>query len=255
MSLKGKKQKFSITRGQGDDAKVVDYELELDEGMVVLDSVHRIQYEQEPDLGVRWNCKAGKCGSCGAEINGKPRLMCMTRMSDVVEETPKGQPIVIKPMQTFPHVKDLVTDVSYNYEVFENTAPIKGPENMDWKFNQMEANRVQSFRECIECFLCVDTCHILRDHQMFEEFGGPRAFVRLANFEMHPLDEEDRIPEVKNQFGIEYCNITRCCTEVCPAGIQITDDAIIPLKERMVDRYYDPIAKVWRLITGKKVRK
>jgi len=118
----------------------------------------------------------------------------------------------------------------------------------------MEADRIQHFRECIECFLCQNTCHVLRDHELFDDFAGPRNLVRLAQFEMHPLDTEDRIPEIKKDFGVEYCNITRCCTEVCPAGINITDDAIIPLKERIVDRYYDPIKMVWRKITGKKLR-
>ena len=102
MSLKGTKQSFNILRGEGEEAQLEAYELELDEGMVVLDCVHRIQHEQEPDMAVRWNCKAGKCGSCSAEINGRPRLMCMTRMSDVVAETPAGQPIEIRPMKTFP---------------------------------------------------------------------------------------------------------------------------------------------------------
>lgn len=226
------------------------YDLVLDEGMVVLDCVHRIQHDQAADMAVRWNCKAGKCGSCSAEINGRPRLMCMTRMSDVVDEIEEGGMVEIRPMKAFPLVKDLVTDVSWNYEVNQRVAPINGPEDMDWSFNQMEADRVQEFRECIECFLCQNTCHVLRDHQMFDSFGGPRTLVRLAQYEMHPLDTEDRIPAIKKEFGVEYCNITRCCTEVCPAGIQITDDAIIPLKERMTDRYYDPIKRIWRAITG-----
>ena len=180
MSLKGTIQSFKVLRGEGEEADLASYELELDEGMVVLDCVHRIQYEQEPDMAVRWNCKAGKCGSCSAEINGRPRLMCMTRMSDVVAETPAGQPIEIRPMKTFPHIKDLVTDVAWNYEVAQRIAPINGPEAMDWEFNQMEADRVQHFRECIECFLCVNTCHVLRDHALFDDFAGPRNLVRLA---------------------------------------------------------------------------
>ena len=228
MSLKGKKQAFRVSRGEDGETDLEEYEITLDEGMVVLDCMHRIQHEQEPDMAVRWNCKAGKCGSCSAEINGRPRLMCMTRMSDVVAETPAGKPIEIRPMN--------------------------GPETMDWEFNQMEADRVQHFRECIECFLCVNTCHVLRDHEMFDEFAGPRNLVRLAQYEMHPLDTEDRVPEIKKEFGIEYCNITRCCTEVCPAGIQITDDAIIQLKERVVDRYYDPLQRIWRTITRQNVR-
>ena len=244
MSLKGTKQSFNILRGEGEEASLEGYEIELDEGMVVLDCLHRIQHEQEPDMAVRWNCKAGKCGSCSAEINGRPRLMCMTRMSDVVAETPAGQPIEIRPMKAFPHVKDLVTDVSWNYEVAQRIKPINGPEEMNWEFNQMEANRVQEFRECIECFLCVNTCHVLREHQKFDEFAGPRFFVRLAGLEMHPLDTKSRIPEIKEDFGLGYCNITKCCTEVCPAGIKITDNAIIPLKERVVTEYYDPIAMI-----------
>ena len=200
MSLKGKKQKFLITRGEGETSEMKDYEIELDEGMVVLDCVHRVQYEQEPDLAVRWNCKAGKCGSCSAEINGRPRLMCMTRMSDVAEEVEEGQPIEIRPMKTFPHVKDLVTDVSWNYEVAQKIKPINGPKEMNWEFNQMEADRVQQFRECIECFLCVNTCHVLRDHALFDDFAGPRNLVRLAQYEMHPLDIEDRVPEIKKNL-------------------------------------------------------
>ncbi len=157
-------------------------------------------------------------------------------------------------MKAFPHIKDLVTDVSWNYEVAQKIKPINGPEEMNWEFNQNEADRVQQFRECIECFLCVNTCHVLRDHSLFDEFAGPRNLVRLAQYEMHPLDLEDRIPEIKKEFGVEYCNITRCCTEVCPAGIQITDDAIIQLKERVVDRYYDPLQRIWRTLTRQKVR-
>ena len=156
MSLKGKKQSFKVLRGEGEDAELKDYELELDEGMVVLDCMHRIQYEQEPDLSLRWNCKAGKCGSCSAEINGKPRLMCMTRMSDVVAETPEGQPIEVRPMKAFPHIKDLVTDVSWNYEVAQRIAPINGPEEMNWEFNQHEAHRVQQFGN-VSSVSCVST--------------------------------------------------------------------------------------------------
>ncbi len=237
---------FRIFRGEPDEdgdpfGELVDYTVDLDEGMVVLDVIHRIQEEHAPDLSCRWNCKAGKCGSCSAEVNGKPRLMCMTRMDDILDETPKDQPILVKPMQAFPLTKDLVTDTSWAYETDKKISPINGPDVPDWTFYQQEADRLQEFRSCIECMLCVNTCHVMREHQMFEEFAGPRFFVRLASLEMHPLDTENRIPEIKEDFGIGYCNITRCCTEVCPAGIQITDNAIIPLKERVVTDYYDPI--------------
>lgn len=237
---------FRVFRGEPDAdgvpfGKMVDYKVNLDEGMVVLDVIHQIQAEHAADLACRWNCKAGKCGSCSAEVNGKPRLMCMTRMEDIMDETPDNEPVLVKPMQAFPLTKDLVTDTSWAYRTDQQIKPINGPEDPDWVFHQEEADRLQEFRSCIECMLCVDTCHVLREHQMFDEFAGPRFFVRLASLEMHPLDIESRIPEIKEDFGIGYCNITRCCTEVCPAGIQITDNAIIPLKERVVTEYYDPL--------------
>lgn len=244
---------FRVFRGEPNDegtptGEMVDYTVEMDEGMVVLDVIHSIQAEHAPDLSCRWNCKAGKCGSCGAEVNGKPRLMCMTRMEDILEETPDGSPVVVKPMQTFPLMKDLVADVQWAYDLNKTIMPLQGPDEVDWKFDQNEANRVQEFRSCIECLLCVNTCHIMREHQLFDEFAGPRFFVRLANLEMHPMDQGNRLSEIKDEYGIGYCNITRCCTEVCPAGINITDNAIIPLKERVVTEYYDPLAWVAKKI-------
>jgi succinate dehydrogenase / fumarate reductase iron-sulfur subunit len=226
----------------------------------VLDAVHAVQAMHSPDLAVRWNCKAGKCGSCSGEVNGKPRLMCMDRM----DKYPAGEPITIRPMKTFPVVKDLVCDVSWNFEVnkkippfkMRKTPPLSPPQSGEGKyeepkFSQEEADRVQEFRKCIECFLCQDVCHVLRDHQKQPEFAGPRFFVRVASLEMHPLDCGDRLELVKDEFGLGYCNITKCCTEVCPEHIKITDNAIIPLKERVVDRFYDPLKKLLRVVFPK----
>ena len=119
---------FRVFRGESDAdgepfGRMVDYTVEMDEGMVVLDVIHRIQAEQSPDLACRWNCKAGKCGSCSAEVNGKSKLMCMTRMEDVLEETPDGEPVLVKPMQAFPLTKDLVTDVSWAVSYTHLTLP------------------------------------------------------------------------------------------------------------------------------------
>ncbi|HZY91033.1 MAG TPA: succinate dehydrogenase/fumarate reductase iron-sulfur subunit, partial [Gemmataceae bacterium] len=223
------------------------YTAEVDEGMVVLDCIHQIQRTQAPDLACRWNCKAGKCGSCSAEINGKPRLMCMTRM-DVL---PLDQPITVEPMKAFPLLRDLVTDVSWNYRVKKQIKPFKPrpPDAPDgtWRMGQEDVDRVQEFRKCIECYLCQDVCHVLREHHMHEQFIGPRFLVHTAALEMHPLDTEDRLPELRQAQGLGYCNITKCCTNVCPEGITITDNAIIPLKERVVDEYYDPLTRLFRM--------
>ena len=242
---------FRIWKGRGEDAGYKDYATEITEGMVVLDAVHQIQAESDPTLACRWNCKAGKCGSCSAEINGQPRLMCMTRM-DTLDT---AEPVTIEPMRAFPHLRDLVTDVSWNYRVKKRIRPFKprAPDAPDgtWRMSQADVDRVQEFRRCIECFLCQDVCHVLREHHKHPEFAGPRHFVHTAALEMHPLDTDNRIGHMKNEGGIGYCNITKCCTKVCPAHIKITDNSIIPLKERVVDEFYDPITKLFRIFRPK----
>ena len=242
---------FQVWRGSNGGGSFATYETEISEGMVVLDAIHQIQAENAPDLGVRWNCKAGKCGSCSAEINGMPRLMCMTRMN----ELPTGQPITVEPMKSFPLIRDLVTDVSWNFEVKTRIKKFKPrpPDAPDgtWRMSQEDVDRVQEFRKCIECYLCQDVCHVLREHRLHDEFVGPRFFVYAAALEMHPLDTEDRVPELASAKGIGYCNITKCCTKVCPENIAITDNAIIPLKERVVDDFYDPIRKLFRIFRSK----
>jgi len=214
--------------------------------MVVLDALHYVQGHQAPDLAVRWNCKAGKCGSCSAEVNGRPRLTCKTRM----DALPTNEPIVVKPMKSFPIIKDLVTDVSWNYKVNKKIPPFQPKAGTDWKYYQEDADRGQEFRKCIECFLCQNVCHVLREHEKNESFGGPRFFVRVAGLEMHPLDAGSRLKLLRDELGLGLCNITKCCTEVCPEEIHITDNAIIPLKERVVDEYYDPVMWLVKKIKG-----
>jgi succinate dehydrogenase / fumarate reductase iron-sulfur subunit len=227
----------------------VDYRTRISDGMVVLDAIHQIQAEQANDLAVRWNCKAGKCGSCSAEINGKPKLMCMTRLSELSLDAP----VTVEPMRAFPSIRDLVTDVSWNFRVKQGIRRFtpRAPDAPDgtWRMAQADADRVQEFRKCIECFLCQDVCHVLRDHAKHDEFIGPRFLTYAAALEMHPLDEADRVPALRQEHGIGYCNITKCCTKVCPEGIHITDNAIIPLKERVVDEFYDPVGKLVKIFS------
>ncbi len=241
------KATFRVMRGDAKQSGFKDYTTEVSEGMVVLDAIHQVQAESAPDLACRWNCKAGKCGSCSAEVNGKPRLMCMTRL----ESLDLSVPVIVEPLRAFPHVRDLVTDVSWNYRVKQRIKPFKPrkPDAPDgtWRMAQADVDRVQEFRKCIECFLCQDVCHVLRDHHKHEEFAGPRHFVYTAALEMHPLDVENRLGDAKDRDGLGYCNITKCCTKVCPEHITITDNAIIPLKERVVDEFYDPLTRLFRI--------
>jgi len=243
---------FRIWRGDEKGGKFQDYKTEVSEGMVVLDAVLKVQAEQAGDLAVRWNCKCGKCGSCSAEINGRPKLMCMTRLNSL----PMEEPVTVEPMRTFPPIKDLVTNVSWNYQVkkgIKKFAPRKADfADGTWKMGQKDVNRIQEFRKCIECYLCQDVCHVLRDHRKFDDFAGPRFFVHTAALEMHPLDTQSRGLDLKDKHNVGYCNITKCCTTVCPEEIHITDNAIIPLKERVVDEFYDPLRKLVMKIFGAK---
>jgi succinate dehydrogenase / fumarate reductase iron-sulfur subunit len=229
-----------LWRGDATGGGFADYVVPVDEGEVVLDAIHRVQAMHAGDLAVRWNCKAGKCGSCSAEINGRPRLLCLSRLSAYDQ----GAPITVTPLRTFPVIKDLVTDVSYNYvKAREVPAFAPRPREADGthRMAQVDVNRPQEFRKCIECYLCQTVCHVIRDHEENKPvFAGPRLFIRYAELEMHPLDTNDRRQLVSAQAGLGMCNITKCCSEVCPEGIKITDNAIIPLKERVVDVKYDP---------------
>jgi succinate dehydrogenase / fumarate reductase iron-sulfur subunit len=244
------KATFRIWRGDSKGGAFRDYPTEVGEGMVVLDAVHNIQAEQANDLAVRWNCKAGKCGSCSAEINGMPKLMCMTRLSEI----DLTEPVTVQPMQAFPMIRDLVTDVSWNFRVKKTIKPF-APRPADapdgtWRVQQEDIERPQEFRKCIECFLCQDVCHVIRDHGLTDEFIGPRFLVYAAALEMNPIDGADRVDDLKKKHGIGYCNITKCCTKVCPEHITITDNAIIPLKERVADRFYDPVKRLFRVFSG-----
>ena len=230
---------LKVYRGDKEKGEFKTYEVPIEDGMVILDAIHYIQANIDNDIAVRWNCKAAKCGSCSAEVNGKPSLMCKTRL----DRFAKDEVITIQPLKTFPLIKDLVTDVSWNYEVNKHITPLTSKDEGEWVIYQEDIERVQEFRKCIECFLCQDVCHVLRDHDKHANFAGPRFLVRTAGLEMHPKDTASRTKYLKEEGGIGYCNITKCCTEVCPEEIHITDNAIIPLKERVVDDFYDPVAK------------
>jgi succinate dehydrogenase / fumarate reductase iron-sulfur subunit len=241
---------FRVWRGDAAGGGLEDFVVEVNDGEVVLDVIHRLQATQAADLAVRWNCKAGKCGSCSAEINGRPRLMCMTRMSTFHRD----EPVAVAPLRAFPVVRDLVTDVSFNYAKAREVPSFAPPPELapgEYRMQQVDVERSQEFRKCIECFLCQNTCHVVRDHEENKSaFSGPRYLMRIAELDMHPLDELDRKKQAQEDHGLGYCNITKCCTEVCPEHIKITDNALIPMKERVVDRKYDPL--VW---LGNKIRR
>jgi succinate dehydrogenase / fumarate reductase, iron-sulfur subunit len=238
---------FKVFRGDSNGGDMVEYQVPAVEGMVVLDAMHYIQAHLAGDLAVRWNCKAAKCGSCSAEINGMPKLMCKTRLDDY-----KAAEIYVQPMHTFPVIKDLVTDVSWNYEVNKKIAPLTPDPNdlSPWTMHEQDVERLYESRKCIECFLCQDVCHVLRDHGAQSEYFGPRFMLRYQYLAMHPKDTLDRRGAIRHKGGIGLCNITKCCQEVCPEHIHITDNAIIPLKERVADEYFDPIRAVLRKVSG-----
>jgi len=238
-----------INRGEANDVggRWEDYEVPLEPGMVVLDAVLHVQAHLANDLAVRWNCKAAKCGSCSAEVGGMPKLMCKTRL----EEFDCSKPILVQPMQTFPRIRDLVTDVSWNYRLNRKIPPFQPRDDREWRFYQRDVDRSQEMRKCIECFLCQDVCHVIRyQTQEKPSYFGPRSYVRILGLDAHPMDSGNRLEVLRGEGGIGLCNVTKCCTEVCPADIKITDNAIIPAKERIVDTYQDPLRRLFRKLTG-----
>jgi len=246
------KAQLRVWRGDAGEGELADYQVEVNEGEVVLDVLHRLQATQTPDLAVRWNCKAGKCGSCSMEINGRPKLACMTRMNTFAAD----EVITVTPMRTFPVVRDLVTDVSFNYAKARQIPSFRPDPAVglgEFRMMQTDVQRSQEFRKCIECFLCQNVCHVIRDHEENQApFAGPRYLMRVAELEMHPQDTADRRAIAQDDFGLGYCNITKCCTEVCPEHIKITDNALIPMKERVVGRKYDPLVWLGNKITRRR---
>ncbi|MDA4120502.1 MAG: succinate dehydrogenase/fumarate reductase iron-sulfur subunit [Thaumarchaeota archaeon] len=235
--------KLKIQRGLGADPSTTRYdtfEVPHEEGMVVLNAIHYIQANIDPSLSARWNCKAARCGSCSAEINGKPRLMCKTRVDTIEGE------ITVEPMKAFPRIRDLVADVTENWKVAAMIPAFSPKPNAgkEWRFYQRDVDRSREFRKCIECFLCQDVCHVIREHE--SDYIGPRWVVKAASLDMHPMDGLNRSRFLKDAGGLGYCNVTKCCQEICPEHIVITDDAIIPEKERVVDRHYDPLLWAYR---------
>ena len=245
--------RLNVWRGDQGGGAYAQYRLDAADGMTVLDALHRVQASDAPDLAVRWNCKAGKCGSCSAEINGRPALLCMTRLSSF----PAGAEVNVAPLKTFPLVRDLVTDVSFNYQKSAEIGAFKpsgtASDGASARMYQEDVDRLREFHNCIECFLCQDVCHVIRDHEENKAaYSGPRFFVRLAALEMHPLDTGERVAFAERKAGLGHCNVTKCCSEVCPEGIRITDNAIIPMKERAADRYRDPFARLMGLLSSRR---
>ena len=235
--------KISIYRedpAKGEAGRFQEFDVPVREGMTVLDAVRYVEEELDTTLSCRWNCKAARCGSCAAEINNKPALMCNSRIDAL------GDRIQVAPMRAFPLIKDLVTDVSSNFET-DRTLPAYTPRTgmkAPYIMQQMDIEKAKEFRKCIECFLCMDVCHVLREHK--KGYVGPRHVVKAASVDMHPLDIIDRSTQLNKTGGLGLCNITKCCQEVCPEDIRITDNAIIPEKERAADSAYDPAMGFFR---------
>lgn len=232
---------FRVFRGNHTGGNLVAYRVPVTEGMTVLDGILYIQSRLDGTLACRWNCKAGRCGSCGAEVNGVPRLLCRTPVAAFGDE-----PIGVCPLQAFPVIKDLVSDVSENYRINTQIPPFTPwpDQSRPWTIYSQDVARGTQFRKCIECFLCQDVCHVVRQQKGLARYMGPRAMVRLAALEAHPKDVLSRTDLLRGPAGIAYCDISRHCQDVCPEQIAIVDAAIFPLKERLGNDYLEP----WRAL-------
>ncbi|MEK6862098.1 MAG: 2Fe-2S iron-sulfur cluster-binding protein [Nanoarchaeota archaeon] len=196
--------------------------------MMVLDALFFIQENIEPDLAFRWNCGEGICGSCAAEVNRKPVLMCK------MEITPDMQTLYIEPMKAFPLIKDLVTDPSEVYEKLSRLKPyFTGPKKKTFsEIHEDEVKEIQEMRKCIDCFICYDSCHVIRNHPELK-FSGPVNVVKVVALDRHPQEKSER-SQLLEKEGLWNCNLSRCCTLNCPQKIKVSEDAITWAKERAV---------------------
>src|SRR6266550_1924198 len=144
--------------------------------------------------------------------------MCMTRLNSLNLD----MPVIVEPMRAFASIRDLVTDVSWNYRVKKTIRPFKprSPDAPDgtWRMRQADVERVQEFRKCIECFLCQDVCHVLRDHGKFDQFIGPRFLIYNAQLEMNPIDSADRLQDLKDKNGIRMAYAVAASSNIVNSG-------------------------------------
>ena len=181
--------RLHVFRGEaGGPTRYDDFDVPVEEGMVVLDALHWIQGHAAPDLAVRWNCKAAKCGSCGAEVNGKPQAHLQdpaVRLRPVASRSPSSRCGRSRSSATSSPTSPGTTRSTSRSSRF---TPPEGVPQSDWRWQQEDIERVQEYRKCIECFLCQDVCHVLRNHETEQPFMGPRFLVRAAG----PGDAPDR---------------------------------------------------------------
>ncbi len=234
--------KLRIWRGDSSGGDLVDYTVPVDEGEVVLDAVHHVQALESGDLAVRWNCKAGKCGSCSAEVNGRPRLMCLARLSTF----PPGEPITITPMRTFPVIRDLVTDVSFNYVKAGPGAGVHPERRAAAGAVPDAAGRRGALAGVPQVHRVLPVPeHLPRHPRSRRQQDRPSPALASSSATPSstctPTTASTARRLSRRNGGLGLCNITKCCTEVCPENIKITDNAIIPMKERVVDVKYDPV--------------
>ena len=235
-------KKLRIWRGDASGGALQDFEVEVNPGEVVLDIIHRVQATQAGDLAVP------------LELQGRQvRLVQRRDQRQAAADVPDAGWATSRRTRSSPSRRCAPSRSSATWSPtcpsttrrpaqIPHFTPQPREEDGTYRMQQIDVERSQEFRKCIECFLCQDVCHVIRDHEDNKEaFAGPRFLMRIAELDMHPLDTVDRKEFAQQEAGLGMCNITKCCTEVCPEGIHITDNALIPMKERVVDRKYDPV--------------
>lgn len=215
-----------------DEPRYETYEVPWEPHMKLLDALRHIQRE-DPSLAFRWNCGEGVCGSDAMRLDGRPVLACKTTIPEAWTE--RDEPPRVEPLKVFPVIKDLVADYSEVWQKAQKFKPhFEGeePDNQFYEMHEEEVEQAQQMRKCISCMACYDVCHVLREQM--KEYAGPRNLVKVASLTYHPKDVLDRSALLDGEGYVELCNVTRCCSSVCPQDINITQDAIIPHKERGV---------------------
>ncbi len=191
--------------------------------MSVLDGLFAVLEDEEGGLAFRYSCRAGMCGSCAMIVNGRERLACRARLSDLPAV------VSVEPLRSLPVIKDLVVDMAPFFEKYRAVEPSFVGEHPGLEAPVDEPQRVDPSGEtrrlidrqidCISCGACYSACPIVA---LNEAYLGPAALNRayaLAADRRDAAGAQERVALVSGDGGAHACHSVGNCVTVCPVGV------------------------------------
>ena len=89
--------------------RLQQYHIEETDNMTLYLALSEIREQQDPSLQFDFVCRAGICGSCAMNVNGRNILVCH---EPLMKHLDGGGRVTIRPLPYLPIIKDLVVDRS-----------------------------------------------------------------------------------------------------------------------------------------------